>query len=296
MKRHPARYYTRALLACLLAAAAWGAAAAPPPRARAADKLRPEEIVAKHLEAVGAAETRESVTSRMILGTVVATFRSPAAGQVGGRAVLASKREMNVIGMAFPDNPNYPQEKVGYDGKDVSASYVQPGLRSTLGEFLLSNKGVVKQGLLGGALSASWPLFGPAERMGKLESGGTKTLNGRPAYEVKYFPRGGSDLRVSLFFDAETFQHVRTEYTRTTAAQMGPTPEASAQQSEARYKMVEEFSDFRREGGLSLPHGYRLSLEIRSGARSFTAEWAVTLTQFAFNQKIAPEVFDVDDK
>jgi hypothetical protein len=266
---------------------------APPARAQ---KLKPEEIVARHLESVGAAETRASITSRLITGGAVATFRSPVAGQVVGRAVFASNGAMNVIAMAFPDNPSYPHEKFGFDGEDVSASYVQPGLRSTLGEFLLANKNVIKHGLLGGSLSAAWPLYGPAERMGKIEGGGRKKIGEREAYEVKYNPRGGSDLRVTLFFDAETFQHVRTEYTRTIAAQMGATPEASGQQTEARYKMVEEFSDFRKEAGLTLPHSYKLSLEIRSQVRSVTAQWAAALEQFAFNQKIAPAVFDVDDK
>lgn len=261
-----------------------------------AQKLKPEEIVAKHLNSVGSAETRASIKSRLIAGTAAAIFRSPVAGQVAGRAVLVSEGEMHVIAMAFPDSPNYPHEKIGFDGSDVSASYVQPGLRSTLGEFLLVNKNVIKHGLLGGSLSTAWPLYGPAERMGKMDYAGKKKVGEREAYEVKYNPRGGSDLRVSLFFDAETFQHVRTEYTRTTAAQMGSSPETSAQQTEARYRLVEDFSDFRKETGLTLPHAYKLSLEIRSQVRSVTAQWSMTLDQFAFNQKIAPKVFDVDDK
>ena len=292
MKGRPVYDYSRAVLACLLAAAAWVAAA--PPRARAGDKLKPEEIVAKHLEAVGAAETRESIKSRIILGTVAVTFRAPSAGQGLGRAVLASQGEKNVFGMVFDNSPGYPQEKVGFDGKDVTASYVRPGVRSPLGDFFLTYRTVVKQGLVGGVLSQSWPLFGLSENRGKLEGGGTKKVGDRQAYELKYLPKGGSDLRISLFFDAETFRHVRTEYTRTLTAQMGRTPETSAQQSETRYKMTEEFSDFRKESGLDLPHVYKLKLEIRSQGVSFDADWVTTMTEFNFNQRIDPNAFDVE--
>ena len=38
----------------------------------AGDKLRPEEVVAKHLESIGSAETLGSVHSRIAGGTVVA--------------------------------------------------------------------------------------------------------------------------------------------------------------------------------------------------------------------------------
>ena len=101
---------------------------------------------------------------------------------------------------------------------------------------------------------------------------------------------------MTLCFDAETFQHVRTEYSRSVVAQMGTTAETSARQSETHYKLVEDFSDFKKEGGLTLPHTYRISLEIMGRQGSFRAEWALTLSEFQFNQRIDPASFDVDDK
>jgi len=295
MKSYAVRRGVRASLAGLLALVAVVAAATPARRAQAADKLKPEEIVAKHLEAVGAPLTRESITSRIISGTVVASFRVPATGQVPGRAVLFSRGENVAVGMVFDGVPNYPHDKFGFDGKDVSASFIRPGARSTLGEFLLTNKSAVRQGLIGGALSQAWPLWDLESKKPKLESGGTKKVGDRPAHVVKYLPRGGSDLNVSLYFDAETFQHVRTEYTRTLAAQMGSNPEASARQIESRYRMVEDFSDFRKEGGLTLPHRYKLALEITLPGGSYRMDWEMALTAFAYNQKIDPQAFDVDN-
>lgn len=260
------------------------------------EKLTAEQVVAKHLEAVGAPETRASITSRIISGAVVANFRSPSTGQVPGRAVLFSKGEKHVVGMTFEGVANYPHDRFGFDGKDVSAGYLLPGRRSTLGEFLMTNKSVVKQGLLGGALSQAWPLYDLEAKRPKLEYSGLKKVGDRPAHALKYLPRGGSDLNITLFFDAETFRHVRTEYTRSLAAQMGTNPNNSARQQESRYRMVEDFSDFRRESGLTLPHAYKLGLEITLPGGSYRMDWDFTLSSFAFNQSIDPQSFDVDDQ
>ena len=257
-------------------------------------KLKAEEIIAKHLEAMGGAETLQSVSSRISSGTVVATFKEPGTGQLGGRVVLASEGPKNVMAMVF-DNTNYPHEKVGFDGREVSTSYARPGIRSTLGDFLLTHKAIIKQGIWGGALSQSWPLLDVTKNKVKVEAGGTKKIGDRLMYQLKLYP-SGSDVRVTMFFDAETFQHVRTEYNRTIVAQMGSTPETSASQAETRYKLVEDFSDFRKEGGLTLPHNYKIYLEVLGRQGSFKAEWEMTLSDFKFNQRIDPTAFDVDDK
>ncbi|HLL75432.1 MAG TPA: hypothetical protein VK421_09200 [Pyrinomonadaceae bacterium] len=270
--------------ACLLAVAAVAPAAA--------QKMKAEEVIAKHLESVGPAAARAAVKNRVALGTVVITFREPA-GQLSGVAVLSSQGEKSLIGMSF-DNPSYPHEKVGFDGKDVSVSFVRPGRRSTFGDFLMQHRSIIKQGLVGGTLSDAWPLFRAAEEKAKIEYSGLKKVGDRQAHALKYLPRGGSDMNVILFFDAETFRHVRTEYTRTLAAQMGATPEASARQRESRYKLVEDFTDFRPENGLTLPHKYRVTLEMMLPGGSYKLEMDMDFQQFAFNQDIDPNSFDVD--
>ena len=258
-------------------------------------KLKAEEIIARHLEAMGGNETLHSVTTRIASGTVVATFKTPTTAQLGGRVVLASEGPKNVIAMVFENaTSNYPHEKIGYDGRDVSGSYVRPGIRSSLGDFLLGHRAIVKQGIWGGALSQAWLLLDPDRKI-KIEAGGTKKIDDRQTYQLKCYP-SGSDLKITMYFDAETFQHVRTEYERSISGQMGATPETSATQgAETHYKLTEDFSDFKKEGGLTLPHAYKISLEILGRQGSFKANWDMALQPFQFNQKIDPATFDVDD-
>jgi hypothetical protein len=257
-------------------------------------KLKPDELVAKHLEAIGPAETRQSIKSRVITGTSVVTFKDPGTGQVGGRAVLAGEDQKILLAMVFDNSPNYAQEQFAFDGSDVTVSYVRPGVRSPLADFILTYKNLLKQGLIGGSLSQAWSLLDVAGRKAKLEVSGTKKIGEREAYQVKFTPSGGSDVRISIFLDAETFQHVRTEYNRSVVAPIGSSPETSARQSETRYKMVEEFSDFRKAGGLTLPYQYKILFEVNSPRGAFKADWEMALTEFGYNQRLDPASFKVD--
>ncbi len=219
-------------------------------------------------------------------------FRTVPKGQAQGKAVLASEGDKVLVGMSFP-SPVYPREQLGYNGSSFMASFVTAGVRSFLGSFLMTHSLIFKQGLMGGALSSAWPLQDVSRSGARLEYAGQKTENKHLLHELKYTPRGSTDLHISLFFDSETFQHVRTEYTRVIPAETGTRAYANVAEREVRYKMVEEFSDFKKESRLTLPHTYEISLTVDSQNGTFAAEWVLKLTQFTFNEKIDPAAFDV---
>src|SRR4030095_4505638 len=73
-------------------------------------KMKPEELVAKHLESIGPARSRGAITTRIIAGTSLVVFRTPPPGQAAGRAVLASDGIKTLIGMSF-QSPVYPREQ-----------------------------------------------------------------------------------------------------------------------------------------------------------------------------------------
>ncbi len=255
------------------------------------DKITVEEILAKHLESMGKPEARKAARSRVIAGTTEVTFRSRGVAKADGGAVLASADEMSMVTMKF-ESSQYPYEKIGFDGKKVTAYQLHPGDYSSLGGFARTFPEIFKEGLLGGTLSSAWPLLDFSSRRAKMEFAGTKKINSRDLLVIKYSPHGGSDLNITLFFDSENFQHVRTVYERTISAQMGRTPEQSAGLSATHYELVEEFSDFKAEGGLTLPHTYKIRLG-QQGSGTQVSEWTMNLVRFAFNQKLDARDFDV---
>lgn len=266
------------------------------------DKPTAEEIIQKHLDSIGSSQTRAGTGSRIIAGSTQVTFRSRGIAQAEGAAVLASDGMKSMVTMKFSGN-QYPYEKVGFDGDKVTAYQLRPGDYTSLGSFVRSSPEILKEGLMGGTLSAAWPLLDLATRKAKLEYAGNKKVNSKQVIELRYLPSGGSDLRISLFFDAQTFQHVRTTYKKEISSQMsrrlGPsqagvdrTGEASASQTSTTYELVEDFSDFKTEAGVTLPHTYKLHLA-QQGSATQISEWVMTLVGFLFNQKIPSKDFDV---
>ena len=289
MKNNPRTYKLSATILLLIIAMTL------PFPALAADKMKPEEIVAKHLDAIGTAEARAAIKNRVIGGLIVTTLRAPSTAQFSGQFVLASEGSKNIIGMGF-ENANYSQEKFGFDGQNVSVAHSRPGARTNLGDFLYNYKDVLKYGIIGGALSDSWPLLNLSAKQQKLEYVGMKKIGDRQAYQLKYIPHGSSDIEINLYFDSENFQHVRTEYSRFISAGIGRTMDSSGQQRATRYKMAEDFSDFKKENGLTLPHSYKISLDLDTGGGTFSGTWEVTLNQFSFNQQIPPGTFNPNTK
>lgn len=257
------------------------------------DKITPADLIAKHLESIGSSEARAAVKSVTIIGTSKATFFGRGGGQAEGISVLASESEKYLVAMKF-NTSDYPFEKFAYDSEDFLVGFVKPGIRTNLGQFLLTNKTAFKRGLIGGALFPSWELLNFDEKDAKLKYGGTKKIDGKNLYKLEYNPKKGSELNMVLYFDTETFRHVRTEYTRVISARQGASVDASAGQSETRYKMVEEFSDFKEESKLTLPHTYKIFLEILTGNGTTSSEWVMNLQKFNFNQSIDAEQFKVE--
>lgn len=251
-----------------------------------------EEILSKHLDSIGSEANRKAIRSRMIAGISKATFRGRGAGLTEGITVLASEGEKNLIGMKF-NNADYPFEMMGYDGNNFSAKQIRPGVRSVLGDFLRMHENIFKGGIMGGALSQSWFLLNFDEKKGRVNYEGIVTGD-KKFHKISYSPKKRSDLDIKFFFDAETFQHTKTEYKRTLSSSIGNGVDNSARQSETRYTLIEEFSDFKSEQKLTLPHNYRLFLEIISGNGTVAYEWKMELKNFIFNEPIEPNQFNVE--
>jgi outer membrane lipoprotein-sorting protein len=262
------------------------------PLAATPDKMKPEEVVAKHLESIGTAEARAKIKSRIIQGTAQTTFRVGGKGQAEGGAVLASTGDKSLISIVY-GTQEYPFDRMGFDGKILTVSDIKPGVRSTLAKFLMAHEMMFKEGLIGGTLSSAWPLLDMSTRNAKLKYAGTKSVNNRKAHVLEYDSKNNAGLKTLLFFDTETFQHVRTEYEQRLVQQMPDAPGVTQQQGDSIQKVVEEFADFKPEEGLMLPHAYTLQLSIEAVNRRSLQDWAFTLSKFNFNIPIDDKEFDV---
>ena len=256
-----------------------------------ADKLSTEELVTKHLASIGSAEELAAVRTRVATGATQARLRvTNATVELSGPAQLASDGDKFLLAMVFQSN-NYPHEKASFDGQNQNIGVLAQGGRSPLGNFLASQPSLLKHGLIGGVLSSAWPLLHLDRREAKLSYGGTDKINGKQVHRLKYVPRNTGDLIINLYFDATTFQHVRSQYEYVISARQGAVAEASASQRDTRYRLVEDFSDFQQTGKLMLPHTYTIDLTIELPNRTQTLNWTINFQQFAFNEPIDANVF-----
>ena len=260
-------------------------------------KMKPEEVVARHLASIGTAEDLAAAKTRIMTGQDNARLKlSGTIREVTGPAQFASDGNKVLLAMVF-NSTNYPYEKVAYDGQKLTVAGLPTGGRPPLANFLMSQEVVVKHGLFGGVLSSAWPLISLDPEKAKLSYAGTDKINGRAVYELKYVPKKG-ELKISLFFDAETFHHVRSEYQYTISARMGARPSSSVSgpatdtgsQTLNRYKLTEDFSDFQTTGKLTLPRVYKIQLVLEAQAQ--TLDYTVEFSQFVFDQPIDPDAFN----
>ena len=255
-----------------------------------AQKLKPEEIIAKHLESIGTAEKRASVKSFVAVGEVNVDYITRKNQPASGRIVIASEGNKVFLGMQL-NASDYPQEKIVFDGSKTDVAMVRAGSRTPLGNFIQSNTAIVSNGLISGPLTTSWALLDAAQRGGKISGGGMKKVEGKDAYSISFNPKGSSDVDVTLYFDAQTFQHVRTEYKRTSSASMGRTPEQSSQMQETRMKVTEDFSDYKDYQGLMVPSKYRIHYSVSGQNGTTEIAWNASLSEYAINQALDPGTF-----
>lgn len=256
-----------------------------------ADKLTPQEVVTKHLAAIGSTEDIAASHTRVAVGSTQARLRvTNTLVELSGPAQVASDGDKFLLAMIFPAN-NYPYEKFSFDGQNAVIGVLTQGGRTPLGTFLGSQSALLKHGLIGGVLSSAWPLYNLDKRDAKLSYAGMDKINGKPVHKLKYTPRNAGDLNINLYFDANTFQHVRSQYDYSVSAPQGAVAETSVSQRDSKYKLVENFSDFQATGKLMLPHAYTISLTIELPTKTQTLEWTINLQQFSFSETIDPSVF-----
>jgi hypothetical protein len=277
---------------------------------QAAD-LKPEELVAHHLDSLGTAAARAAIKSRVVQGPARFKILVGGGNLVEGKgAVVSEERKLNIM-MKF--STDYKGEQFISDGdKSYIAATTADHRRTTLGEFVKSQPLVLQEGLLGGALSTAWALLNLDRNRPRLSSGGLKKADGRQLLDLHYEPKKSSDMDIHLYFEPDTYRHVKTVYSITLATgfggsvpsatdQVGLTtpssapgsdPTQSSKQREIRYTLEERFSDFETTDGLTLPAHYNIHFtqELQDG-RTTVYEWDMTANEVSNNISLDPRNF-----
>ena len=246
-----------------------------PAGAFAAEKMKPQEVVAHHLDAVGTEGARAA--GRNVEGSCA--LEAPAAGGVAdallGRFVFDSEASGFALRLKF-SSQSYPGESLGFESGKIDVGFVLPGKRSGLGNFVSTNDVILREGLLGGVLNAGWPLFALAERGAKVSYDGLKALEGRELHRLRYRAKKGQDtLDIFLYFDPDTFRHVASVYKTSLAQQLGTTMASSSSEPDTYLQVQETFGDFQALKGLTLPASWSIRYEMQA---KVTQHWKYDLT------------------
>lgn len=252
-------------------------------------KMDLPELLSRHREAVGSAAAHGAIKSRFASGTVRFVSRQGSVS-LDGTIGLVSLNPKLRYSIKF-QTQQYPGEQLAFDGKKLDIGVLQGGGRSDFSAFMQQQDLPIKEGLFGGVLSTGWPLLKDPVAA-KLEYKGTKKIDGRPLHVVGYRPQKGStDLKVTLYFDSETFRHVRSEYEFQIGARMGIGPNQSAMIPESRYLLSEDFDDFRTVDGMMLPHRCKTQLSIQASMKNVLIDWTLSFAQMSHNQPVEDRVF-----
>jgi len=260
-------------------------------------KISVEELVAKHIASIGSADVIAGIKSRVMVGEGKLESKLGSAFILNGTGQIASQGDKVLFAMIF-NSPQYPYEKAAFDGNDQSLG-LPNGKRTFLGDFLKSQNSILKDGLFTGALSTAWPLLDlKSGNSVKLEYAGTSKIDDRQCYKIKYSSGRSGNLKTTLYFDAETYRHIRTTYEYTIEPRIGTssTDVRSSSRIE-RYSLREDFSDFKMAGKLILPFTYTINitneLQIVSQPGTNSREWTFTVLQVYYDEPLEATVFKV---
>jgi hypothetical protein len=184
--------------------------------------MKTEEVVAKHLDALGSAQARSGVKSRVVQGMPPNGILAGGSGAIDGKSVVASEgRKTNYL---FKINTNgYRGEQFICDGDKVSiAATYSDKSRSEFGDFILGQDIMLRQPLLGGVWTTGWLLLDLEGHKAQLHYEGSKKVDGRDLIVLRFRPKRSTDLNVLLYFDPQNYQHDMTTYRVTQQTGLAP--------------------------------------------------------------------------
>jgi hypothetical protein len=250
-----------------------------------ATDLKPEDIVARHLDSFGTTEARAASKTRVVQGQAEFKIRVGGGGSgLPGTSGLVSDGRKSVLLVKLSNN-DYRGEQFVTDGDKVRIPTTTANhRRSSLGEFVYSQDQIVSEGLMGGTLTTAWALLNLDANKPKLSDNGERKIGGGVVYEIGYHSKKKDDLTI----------HSLTLASGLAPIAGGSDITQSVMQKETRYTIEENFSDFKTAEGLTLPSKYviHFTQELQNGTTQ-VYEWDIAADEFSNNVGLDPKNFEV---
>ncbi len=267
----------------------------------AAKKMSPEEVVEAHLLAIGPEAARQAIESREFKGHGIWRVIAGGSGQIPGPIVAVSDKQRMSLRFMSQGSTNHFGEHFLFDGDNAEVLRAFQNGFSNLGEFMLTNEVLLKEGLLGGVVFANWSLLDVAGREPKLKYAGLKKQDGVELHRLDYKPRKrGGGVEIELYFEPETFRHVRTRYEFEIPAQQSTTPEESAAYQPSLIAVTEIFSNFREVDGVFLPANWLIRYDRTNqgsqGRGSYLSELEIGFQSVSHNGPVNEAMYKLGAK
>jgi hypothetical protein len=261
--------------------------------AAANEKIKLEELIARHLNSIGTAEARAAAKSRSMQGEASAAFRVGGLGELHGQGGIVSEGHKACIRMNFA-HPEYPGEHIAFDGKDVTVGILKPGIRSSLSKYFYEQNTTIKEGLLGGVIRTDWFLNNIGSENLKLSYKGLKKIDGKELHMLECKIKGENLLKIDLYFEPDSFRHVLSKHELREPPQLAYTYRSDSNvERDTVYTITERFDNFQQVDGLTLPHTYKISISIDSAIGTSDVEYIIKGFNMVHNTPVDPSVFRV---
>lgn len=237
------------------------------------------EIINKHLQSVGGKEALAKFKSRVAIG--IARKDSDAAVPVA----IMSEAPNHVSAVYQFEGYNW---QLSYDG---SKSVFRPTISRAAGVVVRKYEEMLATGTMFNSISLYNTLVAGEGGGVTFEAKGTKKVKGRPAYVVDMKPSKGNTVR--LFFDAENFMWVRSEYgsVRITRDMGTFTNAVQSHDEESTIDFYVETWDFKEVDGVKLPFKLEMVATAPILKQKNVGTIVTNISEYRHNIPIDPKMF-----
>jgi hypothetical protein len=237
------------------------------------------EIISKHLQAVGSKEALAKIKSRVAIG-------------------IAKKDSDAAVPVAFmSEAPNRVSAIYQFEGYNWQLTYdgdktiFRPAISRASSVVMQKYEEMLASGTMFNSMSLYNALLSGESTGVTFDAKGTKKVRNRPAYVVEM--KRGKSQALRLFFDAETFMWLRTEYgsVRITRDMGIFTNARTSKDEESTVDFYIETWDFKEVDGVKLPFKLEMVATSPILKQRSVGTIATTISEYRHNIQINAKMF-----